>query len=88
MTNKEKEKLYEYFYVAEIRLEENVDIWDMRATRSRLDSVDHLEEILAKEQLKTFRAVRDDILNLLKFHIEKEDWTFYNGFEKIINYTK
>lgn len=73
MTNKEKEKLYEYFYVAEIRLEENVDIWDMRATRRRLDSVDHLEEILAKEQLKTFRAVRDDILNLLKFHIEKED---------------
>lgn len=73
MTNKEKEKLYEYFYVAEIRLEENVDIWDMRATRRRLDCVDHLEEILAKEQLKTFRAVRDDIFNVLKFHIEKED---------------
>ncbi len=72
MTEKEKEKLYEYFYIAEIRLEENVDIWDMRATRRRLDCVDHLEEILAKEQLKTFRAVRDDILSLLKFHIEIE----------------
>lgn len=42
MTEVEKMLIYEYFFNYETRLEESVDVWDIRATRRRLDSVDHL----------------------------------------------
>lgn len=69
MTEVEKMLIYEYFFNYETRLEESVDVWDIRATRRRLDSVDHLEEIIAKERLIMFRSVRDDILLLLKLDV-------------------
>lgn len=57
MRTKEKDALMEYFYRMELRLE---------------DAVDHLEEILAKEQLKAFRGIRDDIILLLKIQFDNE----------------
>lgn len=72
MRTKEKDALMEYFYRMELRLEDAVDIWDLRSQRRRLDAVDHLEEILAKEQLKAFRGIRDDIILLLKIEFDNE----------------
>lgn len=66
MTENEKMLIYEYFSNYQAKLEQAVDVWDLRATRRCLDCIDHLEEIIAKERLKMFKSVRDDILLLLK----------------------
>lgn len=66
MTENEKILIFEYFNNYQSRLENSVDVWDLRATRRNLDCIDHLEEIIAKERLKMFKSVRDDILLLLK----------------------
>lgn len=65
MRQREKDLLMAYFYNYEIRLEDNVNSYDIRACRRRLDSLDHLEEIIAKERLNMFKSVREDIIRLL-----------------------
>lgn len=61
MRKKETISLVQYLYCTEERLEENVKLCDYRAVRRDLDSLDLLEEIIAKERLKLFQDVSSEI---------------------------
>ena len=58
----------QYFYCAEERLEEAVKDCSYRYVRRELDSLDLLEEIIAKERLQCFKDIRADIQQILKFN--------------------
>lgn len=73
MTSVEKNLIAEYFCMYEVRLEDNVKEFDIRACRRRLDSIDHLEEIIAKERLIMFESIRDDILTILNMEYVVKD---------------
>lgn len=64
-------RLIQYFYYTEQRLEDSVNSSDYRFLRKELDSVDLLEEIIAKENLKLFRQVEYDILKILGLYNEE-----------------
>lgn len=64
-------RLIQYFYYTEQRLEDAVNANDYRFLRKELDSVDLLEEIIAKENLKLFRQVEYDILKILGLYNEE-----------------
>ena len=63
----------QYFYNAESRLEDAVKDCNYRYVRRDLDSVDLLEEIIAKERLQCFRDIRADIQQILKFNGAEND---------------
>ena len=66
MRKKERLSIVEYFYHMQVRLEAAVTDCSFRYIRREFDSVDHLEEIIAKERLKMFNEVMFDVLNLLE----------------------
>lgn len=72
MRKKENISLMQYFYCAEARLEDAVKDCNYRYVRHDLDSVDLLEEIIAKERLQCFRDIRADILQILKFNADNK----------------
>lgn len=57
--------LVQYLYCAEERLENAVKDCSYRYVRRDLDSLDLLEEIIAKERLNCFRDISADILHIL-----------------------
>lgn len=57
----------------EARLEDAVRDCSYRYIRRDLDSVELLEEIIANENLKLFKGIRDDICRILKLSEEEED---------------
>lgn len=63
----------QYFYCAEERLEEAVKDCSYRYVRRELDSLDLLEEIIAKERLQCFKDIRADIQQILKFNSVDND---------------
>lgn len=65
MTRKETISLVQYLYFMEERLEAAVKDCNYRAVRRDLDSLDLLEEIIAKERLRLFQDVSSDILTIL-----------------------
>lgn len=73
MTSKEKDLITQYFYLYENRLEDNIKEHDIRACRRRLDSLDLLEEIIAKERYIMFQSIRDDIMKILNLEYEKRE---------------
>lgn len=72
MRKKERISIIEYFYHMEARLEDAVRDCAYRYIRRDLDSVDLLEEIIAKERLNAFRDFSFDVLRILDM-LEKED---------------
>lgn len=66
--------IVQYFYYMEQRLENAVRDCSYRFVRRDLDSVDLLEEIIAKERLNAFREFSADVLRILKLNeeIDKE----------------
>ncbi|MCD7723052.1 MAG: hypothetical protein LUH82_03760 [Clostridiales bacterium] len=58
--------LVEYFYHQQARLEAAVRDCGYRYIRRDLDSVDLLEEIIAKERLIEFNRVMADVLRILE----------------------
>lgn len=66
MNKKESISLVEYFYCKQARLEEAVRDCSYRYIRRDLDSVELLEEIIAKEHLNAFNEVMNDVLNILQ----------------------
>lgn len=70
MRKREAISLVQYLYCAEERLENAVKDCSYRYVRRELDSLDLLEEIIAKERLNCFRDISADILHLLKLNDE------------------
>ena len=70
MNRLEKISLIQYLYCTEERLENAVKDCSYRYVRRDLDSLDLLEEIIAKERLNCFRDVSADILHILKLNGE------------------
>lgn len=68
MKKSEKISLVQYLYVMEERLENAVKDCSYRYVRRNLDSLDLLEEIIAKERLNCFRDISADILHILKLN--------------------
>lgn len=71
MRKQEIINLVQYLYNAEERLENAVKDCSYRYVRRDLDSLDLLEEIIAKERLNCFRDISADILYIL--HLNAED---------------
>lgn len=63
--------LVQYLYCTEERLENAVKDCSYRYVRRDLDSLDLLEEIIAKERLNCFRDISADILHIL--HLNAKD---------------
>lgn len=66
MRKKEALSVVEYFYHMQARLEAAIADCSYRYVRRELDSVDLLEEIIAKERLKMFNEVMFDVLKILE----------------------
>lgn len=62
----------QYLVFAEQRLENAVSDCSYRYVRRNLDSLDLLEEIIAKERLNAFRDFSADILRILKLNEESD----------------
>lgn len=66
MRKNESISIIKYFYHMQARLENAVTDCSYRYIRNDLDSVELLEEIIAKENLKLFNGIMYDILHILK----------------------
>ena len=71
MRKQEHISLMQYFYNMQIRLENAVKDCSYRYIRRDLDSIDLLEEIIAKERLNAFNDIMFDILTILKLNGEQ-----------------
>lgn len=71
MRKQESINLIQYLYCAEERLQNAVKDCSYRYVRRDLDSLDLLEEIIAKERLNCFRDISADILHIL--HLNAKD---------------
>lgn len=71
MRKQEIISLVGYLYNMEERLESAVKDCSYRYVRRDLDSLDLLEEIIAKERLNCFRDISADILHIL--HLNAKD---------------
>ena len=72
MCKKESISIAQYLYNMEERLENAVKDCSYRYIRRDLDSVELLEEIIAKERLQAFREFSFDIRRILKINEERE----------------
>lgn len=71
MRKQEAISLTKYFYHMQIRLENAVKDCSYRYIRRDLDSIDLLEEIIAKERLNAFNDIMYDVLTILKLNEEQ-----------------
>ena len=71
MRKQEHISLMQYFYNMQIRLENAVKDCSYRYIRRDLDSIDLLEEIIAKERLNAFKDFTQDVLTILKLNEEQ-----------------
>ena len=71
MRKHEHISLMQYFYNMQIRLENAVKDCSYRYIRRDLDSIDLLEEIIAKERLNAFNDFMHDVLTILKLNEEQ-----------------
>lgn len=71
MRKQEHISLMQYFYNMQIRLENAVKDCSYRYIRRDLDSIDLLEEIIAKERLRAFNDFTQDVLTILKLNGEQ-----------------
>lgn len=73
MRKQERISIIEYLYHMQARLENEVNCCLYRSVRRDLDSVDLLEEIIAKERLRLFNDIMFDIVRILKLTGNVED---------------
>lgn len=71
MRKNESINIVKYFYHMQARLENAVNDCSYRYIRRDLDSVELLEEIIAKENLKLFNGIMYDVLTILKLTDEQ-----------------
>lgn len=70
MKKRESIDLVKYLYFMESRLLQGVEDCSYRYVRRELDSVDLLEEIIAKERLKFFYEIENSIIKILHMYYE------------------
>lgn len=73
MRKHEAVTIVKYLYHMEERLEDAVKDCSYRYVRRDLDSIDLLEEIIAKERLNAFKEFSYDILTILKLTEQAEN---------------
>ncbi len=66
MKKQEAVNIVKYLYFLEARLSTDVDDTILKYLRRELDSVDLLEEIIAKERLKLFYEIEADLIKILQ----------------------
>lgn len=65
MREKEKEKLYQYYFNKELRLMDDIVTYENRYRVRDCDELDHLESIISIVRKKMFDEVMFDIFRLL-----------------------
>ena len=65
MREKEKEKLYQYYFNKELRLMDDIVTYENRYRVRDCDEVDHLESIISIVRKKMFDEVMFDVFRLL-----------------------
>ena len=66
MKQKEKELIYQYWYLKDLRLSDDVATYEDRYKIRKCDEVDHLESIIAITRQKVFNEVMGDIFRILE----------------------
>ncbi len=62
----EREKIYQYWYLKDLRLSDDVATYEDRYKIRKCDEVDHLESIIAITRQKVFNEVMGDIFRILE----------------------
>ena len=65
MREKEKEKLYQYYFNKELRLMDDIVTYENRYCVRDCDELDHLESIISIVRKKMFDEVMFDVFRLL-----------------------
>lgn len=66
MKRSEKELIYQYWYLKDLRLSDDVATYEDRYKIRKCDEVDHLESIIAITRQKVFNEVMGDIFRILE----------------------
>mgnify|MGYP006980472202 CR=1 FL=1 len=66
MNKSEREKLYQYWYLKDLRLSDDVATYEDRYKIRKCDEADHLESIIAITRQKMFDEVMLDIFRILE----------------------
>lgn len=66
MKQKEKELIYQYWYLKDLRLSDDVATYEDRYKIRKCDEVDHLESIIAITRQKMFDEVMLEIFQILE----------------------
>ena len=66
MKQKEKELIYQYWYLKDLRLSDDVATYEDRYKIRKCDEADHLESIIAITRHKMFDEVMLDIFRILE----------------------
>ena len=72
MRQQEVVNIVKYLYFLESRLSADVDDCSLKYLRRELDSVDLLEEIIAKERLRFFYELEADLIKILNLSSDVE----------------
>lgn len=62
----EREKIYQYWYLKDLRLSDDVATYEDRYKIRKCDELDHLESIIAITRQKVFNEVMGDIFRILE----------------------
>lgn len=62
----EREKIYQYWYLKDLRLSDDVVTYEDRYKIRKCDELDHLESIIAITRQKMFNEVMGDIFRILE----------------------
>lgn len=66
MKRSEKELIYQYWYLKDLRLSDDVATYEDRYKIRKCDEVDHLESIIAITRQKVFNEVMLEIFQILE----------------------
>lgn len=66
MKRSEKELIYQYWYLKDLRLSDDVVTYEDRYRLRKCDEVDHLESIIAITRQKMFNEVMLEIFQILE----------------------
>ena len=66
MNKSEREKILQYWYLKDLRLTDDVVIYEDRYKIRKCDEADHLESIIAITRQKVFNEVMGDIFRILE----------------------
>lgn len=66
MNKSERDKIYQYWYLKDLRLSDDVATYEDRYKIRKCDEADHLESIIAITRQKMFDEVMLDIFRILE----------------------